>query len=83
MVIFDAEGPVEVAVTRTAGVMRLGSRPPPLLRDHTGDGPDGKTATFTLSSPLDVSFEADGDILRNVHVFAGAVAEGVPLPDRG
>ena len=78
MVLFDAEGPVEVEVTKTDGVMGS-ARVRPLSYGITPMVAAGrKTATFTLSAPLNVSFEVDGDILHNLHVFASAVEQDVP-----
>ncbi len=83
MVLFDAEGPVEVEVTKTGGVMGSAR-----IRPYSsGIAPmlsaDGKTATFMLTAPLNVSFEADGDILRNLHVFASVLEQDVPQAGPG
>jgi hypothetical protein len=39
---------------------------------------DARTATFVLPRAMDVSFEANGDVLRNVHVFASPAETDVP-----
>jgi len=81
MVSFDTEGPVEVAVTKTSGTLRS-ARVRPLSYGITPTiGADGKTATFTLPRPLNVSFEVNGDILRNVQVFASPIERDVPRAD--
>jgi hypothetical protein len=80
MVVFDTSGPVEIAVARTAGTIRS-ARVRPLSYGITPTiGADGKSATFTLPRPLNVSFEVNGDILRNVHVFANPIESDIPRP---
>ncbi len=80
MVGFDADGPVEISVRKTSGTIRS-ARVRPLSYGITpAIGTDGKTATFVVPRPLDVSFEVNGDILRNVHVFANPLEQGVPRP---
>lgn len=80
MVLFDAEGPVEVAVTRRAGTIRSARvRPLSYGIPATVDA-DRRTARFVLPRPLNVSFEVNGDILRNLQVFAGPIEDAAPRP---
>jgi hypothetical protein len=78
MVELDSDGPVQIQVTRRSGRMHsIRLRPSssgvkPIL------GADGRTATFTLPRPLDVSFEADGDTQHNLHVFVNPLERGTP-----
>ena len=83
MVLFDAEGPVEVEVTKTGGVMGSARIRPYSSGIAPTLSADGKTATFMLTAPLNVSFEADGDILRNLHVFASVLEQDVPQAGPG
>jgi hypothetical protein len=82
MVLFDAEGPVEVAVTQAAGTIRSARVRPLSYGVTTSIDADGRTARFTLPRPMDVSFEADGDILHNLHVFAGVIEADAPPSGR-
>ncbi len=80
MVGFDASGPVEVKITKKTGTMRS-ARVRPLAYAITPSlSADGKTATFELPRPLNVSFEADGDRLHNVQVFANPIERDIPSP---
>lgn len=78
MVLFDVEGPVEVAVTRAGGTMRSARVRPLSYGIATTIDADGRTARFALPRPMDVSFEVDGDLLRNLHVFAGDIERDAP-----
>lgn len=80
LVTLDASGPVEVAVTRTDGTMQSARVRPSRygISPRLSDG--GRTATFTLPRPLDVSFEPDGDTLHNVHVFVSPPEAAEPRP---
>lgn len=78
LALVDADGAIQIAVTKRTGAMRsVRVRPdsygvrPKLSRDR-------RTATFTLQRPSDVSFEADGDTDRNVHVFVSPVDREIP-----
>lgn len=76
---FDAEGPVEVAVTRNNGdVRRVQVRP-----DASGVKPRlaGRTAYFTLTKPAKISVEFDGDRLHNLHLLANPIARDMPAKD--
>ena len=78
MALFDTNGPVEVSVTVLSGTIRT-ARVRPLSYGITPTvSADRKSATFLLRRPEDVSFEVNGDILHNLHVFAGAVPDDRP-----
>ena len=83
IVAFDTSGPVEVEVTKRAGTMRSARVRPRSLGVTSTIGSDGRTATFVLPRPLNVSFEVDGDILHNVHVFASPIEADAPAPGPG
>jgi Glycosyl hydrolases family 28 len=78
MVAFDTDGPVEVEVAKASGSMRSVRVRPLSYGIPANVAPGAKTATFTLPRPLDVSFEVDGDTLRNLHVFASPIESDVP-----
>jgi len=78
MALLDARGPVEFSITKRDGTMRS-ARVRPAARGivpKLSDG--GRTATFTLSRPQDVSFEPDGDTHANLHLFVNEVERGSP-----
>src|SRR5688572_237535 len=80
MVLFEAEGPVEVEVTKATGTMGSARVRPLSYGISVSLGNGGKTATFVLPRPMNVSFEADGDTLGNVHVFESPIERDVPEP---
>jgi Glycosyl hydrolases family 28 len=73
-------GPVEVEVRRAAGTMRSARVRPLSFGVTPVIDTDGKSARFVLPRPLNVSFEVDGDILHNVHVFASPIEADAPAP---
>ncbi len=82
MVGFDADGPVEVAISKTSGTLKT-ARVRPLSYGITATvEADRRTATFTLPRPANVSYEPNGDILHNVHVFANPIETRVPRPGK-
>lgn len=80
MVLFDADGPVEVVVTKRTGTIRSARVRPLSYGIPATVGADGRTATFVLPRPLNVSFEVNGDILRNLQVFAGPIEDAAQRP---
>jgi hypothetical protein len=78
MVVFDTGGPVEVAVTKTSGTISSARVRPLSYGIAPVISADAKTATFTLSRPQDVSLETNGDVLHNLHVFAGSPETAIP-----
>jgi hypothetical protein len=76
---FDFSGKVEVSVTSTRGNIQS-ARIRPL---SYGIKPEinGDTLTFTLSQPRNLSIEVNGDIFRNLHLFANPLDDNVPAPN--
>lgn len=66
---FDASAPVEVSITKRSGTISSARVRPASLGVSPTLSADRKTATFRLNPPASVSFEVDGDILHNVHLF--------------
>lgn len=76
MAYFDFEGKVEVEVTSHRGTIQTG-RVRPLSYDITPQM-DGKTMTFTLDRPRNLSIEVNGDIFHNLHLFANPIDTNRP-----
>lgn len=77
MAYFDFRGTVEVAVTVESGdfaSVRL--RPDALGIKHEVNG---RTITFTLDQPCNLSLEIDEDRFHNLHLFAGDVFDDAAL----
>lgn len=75
---FDFAGAVEVAVTSTRGPIQS-ARVRPLscgIAPHVDDD----TLTFTLTQPRNLSVEVNGDIFRNLQLFANPIEESRPDP---
>ena len=71
MCSFDFSGEVEVAVTSNiARVEQVRIRP---LSYEIKPVVNGNTISFKLSQPRNLSVEINGDIFRNLHLFANAV----------
>src|SRR5439155_18274482 len=56
LVEFDSSGPVEVAITKLSGTMHSARIRPLSYGMAPSISADGRTATFTLPRPLNVSF---------------------------
>jgi hypothetical protein len=75
-VYFDTDGPVEVSVTKNSGaitsaeVRSLNLTITPVI--------SGNTMTFTISGPMKVSAAVDGDINRNLMIFANPLEVNPP-----
>ncbi|MGZ4348161.1 MAG: glycosyl hydrolase family 28 protein [Gaiellaceae bacterium] len=69
LVTFDASTAVEVSLTKRSGTISSARVRPASLGVVAVISQDRKTATFRLSPPANVSFEVDGDILHDVHLF--------------
>jgi len=82
MVEFDAGGPVQVSITKLHGTMSMALVRPLSYGVRASVGPSGKTATFVLSRPMNVSFEPDGDRLHNVQVFVNPIETDRPRAGR-
>jgi pectate lyase len=78
MAIFDSSGTVEVSVTKTSGAIDSALVRPRSYGIKPTVAGNGKTATFTLSRPLKVSFEVNGDRLHNLQLFANPIERNVP-----
>lgn len=76
MAYFDFEGKVEVEVTSHRGTIQTG-RVRPLSYDIVPQT-DGKTMTFTLDRPRNLSIEVNGDIFHNLHLFANPIDTNRP-----
>ena len=75
MTYFDFEGEVDVAVSLNENftdIYRADIRP---LSKKIPSQVDGKTLTFRLSEPANLSVEINGDRFHNLHVFAGKPEE--------
>lgn len=73
MAYFDFDGgPVEVKVTSNAPAAVKTARVRPLSKGIVPKT-DGKTLTFTLRQPENLSVEVNGDIFGNLHLFANPV----------
>jgi hypothetical protein len=76
---FDFSGKVDVQMTSNGGeVKTVDVRPKSFA---IAPKLDGKTATFTLDRPRNLSVEVNGDRLHNLHLFAGAPEKDVPSKD--
>jgi hypothetical protein len=75
---FDFSGKVEVSVTSNRRTLQS-ARIRPL---SYGIQPQihGDTLTFTLSQPCNLSIEVNGDIFRNLHLFANPLEDDRPDP---
>ena len=83
MVGFDFRGPVELSIAKLTGTPIGSARVRPASYGITPSiSADGRTARFKLARPLNVSFEVNGDILHNVHVFTSPIERGIPRVGR-
>jgi hypothetical protein len=78
MSCFDFSGEVEVSVTFRRGTIETG-RVRPLSYGIT-PRIDGRTMTFKLDRPRNLSVEVNGDIFHNLHLFANPIEESRPDP---
>jgi hypothetical protein len=75
MAYFSAAGKVEVAIQSNTGIIHTARIRPlsygikPILKDNS--------IYFTLEKPCNVSVEINGDIFRNLHLFADPIYEPV------
>lgn len=75
MAYFDFEGAVEVAVTYNRGDVD-NVRIRPLSYGITASAE--KTFSFTLTQPMNLSVEVNGDIFHNLHLFANGLDANRP-----
>jgi hypothetical protein len=77
-VYFDTDGPVEMSVTYNAGT--LTSERIRGLNTTITPTINGNTMTFSISGPMKLSVEVNGDINRNLMVFANPLEVNPPSP---
>ena len=71
-VYFDFAGRVEIRVRMQRPSKDVRIRP---LSRNIRPEQKGRYACFTLDSPANLSFESDGDIFHNLHIFANPLAD--------
>ncbi|SDG20395.1 Listeria/Bacterioides repeat-containing protein [Fontibacillus panacisegetis] len=78
-VYFDTNGPVELSVTDNTGNIESAEIRP----SHNNIIPDinGNTMTFTISGPVKLSVEVNGNVQDNLHIFANPLEVNPPNPD--
>lgn len=76
MSYFDFSGEVEVAVTFNKGPINMSQIRP--LSYNIQHKVAGRTITFKLNKPANISVEVNGDIFHNLHLFANPVETYVP-----
>ena len=76
MAYFDFSGEVEIRIVNNKGEIDE-ARVRPL---SYGISPvvDGRTLTFSLDRPRNLSVEINGDIFHNLHLFANPLEESIP-----
>ncbi len=79
MAFFDFDGQVEVMVTYNRGGIDS-ARVRPLSYAIT-PVIDERTVAFTLDEPRNLSVEVNGDIFRNLHLFANPILDDIPEED--
>jgi predicted small secreted protein len=77
MAYFDFSGTVKVQITSTRPVSSAVVRP---LRHGIEPSVNGNTISFTLSRPLNLSVEINGDDRHNLHLFANPMETNAPSP---
>lgn len=75
-VYFDCSGSVEVSVTLNSGSM-ITAKIRPLSKNIT-PLVNGNTMTFTISGPMKLSVEVNGDRYNNLHLFANPIEVNPP-----
>lgn len=73
---FDFKGEVEVSVTSHRGPINSAKVRP--LSYNIEPQTSANTLTFTLKEPRNLSVEVNGDIFRNLHLFANPLETDVP-----
>jgi hypothetical protein len=77
MAYFDFSGTVNVQITSSRPVSSVVVRP---LRHGIEPSVNGNTISFTLSRPLNLSVEINGDDRHNLHLFANPTETNAPSP---
>lgn len=76
MAFFDFEGEVEVSVTYNKGTIKTARVRP--LSYEIEPKVKGKTLTFKLNQPRNLSVEVNDDIFHNLHLFANPILKNIP-----
>jgi hypothetical protein len=76
---FDFAGRVDVSVTYSRGAVRSARIRP--LSYGIEPQVEGRTITFTLTEPRNLSIEVNGNIFDNLHLFAGPIEAERPDPN--
>lgn len=79
MAFFDFEGEVEVSVTYNKGTIKTARVRP--LSYKIEPKVKGKTLTFKLNQPRNLSVEVNDDIFHNLHLFANPILKEIPDKD--
>lgn len=79
MALLDADGPVEISVTRRVGALGALKVRPASAGVRPVTGTDLRTATFTVTRPTNVSIEPDGDTHANLQLFVNPI-DRTPVP---
>lgn len=79
MVNFDFKGNVEVSVTYNKGAIQTARIRPLSYGIHPQV--KGKTLTFSLSKPCNLSLEVNGDIFHNLQIFTNLPETNRPNPN--
>lgn len=75
-VYFDCDGPVELSVTYNSGTVASAAVRP----SYRGITPavNGNTATFTVSGPMKLTFDVNGNVDNNLMIFANPLEVNPP-----
>lgn len=76
MAFFEFEGEVEVSVTYNKGTIKTAKVRP--LSYEIEPKVKGKTLTFKLNQPRNLSVEVNDDIFHNLHLFANPILKEIP-----
>jgi len=74
---FDLNGEVEVSVTNNKGIINEAKIRP--LSNNISPRIKGNTLTFSFSGPRNLSVEVNGDIFKNLQLFANPIEPDKPL----
>ena len=75
---FDSDGPVEVSVTNNSGAISQAAVRP-LSRNITPTI-SGNTMNFTVSEPMKLSVEINGNVQNNLSLFVNPIEVNAPSP---
>src|SRR5262249_37027472 len=77
MACFDFSGTVSVQITSAVPVSSVAVRP---LRYGIQPSISGNTISFSLSRPVNLSIEINGDDRHNLHLFSNPIESNRPSP---